>query len=162
MDDEINKKEVGNKLVLLEMFIKEIKDKFLPEIKKVDYEQLIEKVDDNEISNSENYDILKDLGKSILRLTENVVNAKQFNIPQLKNFSKAKCIPIPVIQEVILEMEIHLKDIYRKNIPESIELADKISRMIRINSFPYQDYDNETTPNEIKKRKFFNRNKGRY
>lgn len=101
-------------------------------------------------------------------LTESLINTTQFNIPQLKNFAKAKCIPIPIVKEVVNETEIHLKDIFRKNASEIIDMAEKLSRMIRINSFPIGfdindlGYELENNSKKKKLRQWLDRRKGRY
>lgn len=154
----------------MNLFIKDLKDNYLPEVKQINYENLVEKIESNETKEvvNEAYDIQKDLGSSVKMLTESLINTTQFNIPQLKNFAKAKCIPIPIIQEVVKETEIHLKDIFRKNASEIIDMAEKLSRMIRINSFPIGfdindlGYELENNPKKKKLRQWLDRRKGRY
>jgi len=157
-------------LVLLNLFIKDLKDNYLPEVKQINYEHLVEKIESKETKEvvNEAYDIQKDLGSSVKMLTESLINTTQFNIPQLKNFAKAKCIPIPIVKEVVNETEIHLKDIFRKNASEIIDMAEKLSRMIRINSFPIGfdindlGYELENNSKKKKLRQWLDRRKGRY
>lgn len=162
--NEIDKELITNELYLLELFAKVLKDKFLPTIERPNYEKQIKKFDDNNNSNNEiiDYNIQKDLGKAINILVDNLVHTTQFNMPQLVNFTLNKQIPIPLIQNIINEFELKLKDLYRKNASEIIEMADKITRTIRINSFPNSfDMDDYLDKIENNKKKRF-RHKKRY
>ncbi len=107
--------------------------------------------------NKENYTIDKDLGQAVVILVQSLVNTTQFTHKQLVAYSKLK--PLKIFEKYIIELEKHLKDINRKNAKEIIDMADKVSKMIQLNSFSGRD---EFLMDDIRGNgRFFNRRSGR-
>lgn len=101
--------------------------------KNIDYREYIKSVE-NEKNIKKESKIESDLGNAVNTLTNAIVNTTQFTLPQLTIFSMLK--RHRAFAPEIKEIEIHLKDISRKNAKELIEFVDKVSRMIRLNSIP--------------------------
>lgn len=99
----------------------------------IDYRKLIKPIDEKKEKDYESK-IEQDLGNAVNTLTNAIVNTTQFSLPQLTIFSLLK--NHRAFAPEIREIELHLKDISRKNAKELIEFVDKVSRMIRLNSIP--------------------------
>lgn len=133
----------------------------------IDYKNLIteikEKKEKEKDKSKEKKTIDDYLGKSVDRLTIAITNTTQYTNEQLKCFSMFLSIhdnpELNPFYPETKQMEKHLKDISRKNASEIIDFADKVSRMVRLNSFP----DFSLNDMEIdEKRRLFKQKRLRY